>query len=116
MNNKEIYEHILKAEKGIQLVEFYQYPTAGVGEVIAETYNYNGQEYDFAMKTFISLVVGLGAAAAKQTIDNKIAVKALIGGLDFPVFFCQKDGRFCITKEVIPMDKQKPVKIHWQIY
>jgi hypothetical protein len=86
---------------------------AGCGEVIAETYNYNGQEYNETLKNIVNLMVQLGAVAAGRSNDNKIAVEVKVDGLNYPVYFCKKDNRFCITKEINPMDRQEPIKIRY---
>lgn len=111
--NEKVLDIILKNYKTI--TAFYHYPTAGCGEVIAETYDYNGQTYNETLRNIINLTVHLGAVAAGRSNDNKIAVEVKVDGLDYPVYFCKKDARYCITKEINPMDKQEPIKIRYSL-
>jgi len=112
-NNEEVLDLIIKNSKSLKA--FYTYPTAGCGDVIAETSIHNGKEFDHNLKNLINLTVQLGAAAAGCGNDNKIAVKVIVDQLDYPVYFCKKDGRYCITKDVNAMDKQEPIKINWSL-
>ena len=76
MDKKEIYEHILKAEKGIQLVEFYSYPTAGAGEIIAETYRLGLVKKEDKMETILDAVKMVAVNFAEWLSKNEWKKKA----------------------------------------
>lgn len=98
MDNTEILQKILSGNK--KLVAYYPYPARGFYETIAETDNWNGNQYDEPLKNFINLCVLLGAnAAGRRRIDNKTAVKMEVEGLDFPVYLRRYDGCYGIYKE-----------------
>ncbi len=110
--NKELFEKIIKSQK--TLVNYYPYPSSGHGDVIAETCDYRSN-FDIGVKSIIDLMVQLGAEAADKSADNKTAVEVKVEGLDYNVFFCRKDGRYCVTTKVNAMDGQKPLKIKLRV-
>lgn len=113
MDKAEIMGKILTGEK--TLTEFYMYPTGHRGETIAETDDWNGRVHEPKLKNFVTSMLDRAAKEAGTRMDNKIAVKAEVDGLTFPVFFCFKDGHYCIAKEVKQKDNREPVKIYIKI-
>jgi len=109
MDKASIMEKINSS--GMTLTEFYMYPTGYMGESIAETDDHNGRSHDKKLKALVTHMLEKAVGALGTRIDNKIAVKAEVDGLDFPVFFCFKDGRYCIAKEVKQKDGRAPENI-----
>ncbi len=109
--NKILYNKILKNSK--TLVAYYPYPTASMGSPIAETDNHNSDFNNQELRNIVDLMVNLGSCVAGLRPTNKIAIEVRVEGLDFPVFFCSKDNRFTICKEIKQKDNIEPIKILW---